>query len=257
MKHLFNTTNHLSKRQIQDYLNENLNPEERFQVENHLLDSPLAAAAVEGYEKMGFTEEDMLFLEKFKAETEAPAKAQTIVKQLEPRNNRFVLRRIAAAVALLLIPLSMFLFNSNPSMDELYQENFEAYTLNKDFRGEQNETTTSETLQKVLDQYQNSNYAASIPLFETYLSQVENSEMRLGAAVANLETGNYQKATNLLMAVRQNDERHFENATWYLILTKLKTEQKAEAIDLLEDLLKKNPKGYYTTKAKSLLKKLT
>ncbi len=261
MEHLFNHTPCLSPKEVASYLNGEMDAADRSRVENHLLDCDLCTTAVEGYAEVdGLNQADLSFLETYNKtldEKMEPKLDEAIVRTLEPRPTRFLFSRIAAAVLILMIPFSTYMYWSNTQSDRLYGQYFASMDVNNEFRGLEEMASLDTDLKNALDNYKQRQYEACIPQFEAYLERTpENSEAILYAGIASLETGYYQKADDFLTTVRINSERFFQDATWYLVLTKVKSSQKDEAVDLLEDLLKKNDAGFYAEKARALLKEL-
>lgn len=256
MKHLFNTTTCPTKEQLEGYLHGNDSQEARFRIENHLLDCELCSTAVEGYTAMGYTAEDAAFLNSFTADL-VKKKEEAIVKPLKSNRDRFLWRRIAAAVLVLAIPLSSYLYWQDTETDRLTQEYFEILAINSEFRGVENLEGIDADLNHAVANYKKKNFEASIPQFETYLErEPENVQAILYTGIACLESGQIQKADDLLTTVRINSERLFEDSTWYLVLAKIKADKTDDAIELLEELVKKNELGFYAEKAKKLLEEL-
>lgn len=253
MKHLFNTMNCLDKEQMEGYLKGTQSREERFRIENHLLDCELCSAAIEGFEQMGYLEEDADFLNTFHQELEAK-KGDATVRQLQPNRDRFLWRRIAAAVLVLMIPFSSYMYWNSQSTNRMTDGYFSNLEINDNFRGIDAIKGGDTDLDNAVASYKAKQYATSIPQFEAYLErQPEDAEAILYAGIACLESGQLQKADDYLTTVRINSERLFEDSTWYLVLAKIKSAKTAEAIQLLEELIKKNETGFYAEQARQLL----
>ncbi len=256
MKHLFNSTKCLSQEQLENYLNDNISREEQFRIENHLLDCELCAAAVEGFSQMSMQTEDLDFLKNFSSELEGkiPVQKEAIVRDLKPRRSAR-LRSIAAAAAMLLLPISIFLYQLNSDIS--VGIGTDDFIVSNDTRGIKESAAKDADLKNALDNFEEKYFEASVPQFEAYLERApEDAEAMLYAGIASLESELYQKADDLLTTVRINEERLFEDATWYLILTKIKVSKTAEAVNLLDELLKKNKEGFYAKEARNLLKKI-
>lgn len=249
MKDLFTTTQCLSSQQIQDYLAEKLDEDNRFAVENHLLDCELCSAAVEGFAASYDFEKDQnleQLAERFPY-SEAARAAQTQAL----RNSYRWLNRIAAAAAILLLPLAAWLYWNSQADDRLYLHYFESYQ--SDYLSVRGKADNAPPLLKqAMANYQQKEYLRSLPLFESYLEEIpENTIAIFHAGLASLEAGQTTKAIQYLEIVRINDNDYYEDASWYLALAYLKLDRKAEAQGILDDL-SKIPNGYYNQQVKDL-----
>jgi len=259
MKDIFTKHDCLSSQQVQDYLREDLRGEDLYNVENHIADCPLCSAAMDGFTENGFEKEDHNFLKEIEQHVKGHAEQkEAIVKPLRSRLG--MLNRIAAAVLVLFIPISMFLYwnNNTTSTDGLYTAYFEGINMNQANRSIE-ENQMNPLLKNTLHNYQNNNHEASIAGFEQYLeTNSENASIELLLGISYLEESYYEKAAKSFNTVRINSERNYEDATWYLALTHLKKEEISSAKDLLDELIQNDVKGngYYTEKAKELRVKL-
>lgn len=253
MKNLFSTTKCLSAQQIEDYLAEKLDPESRFEVENHLLDCELCSAAVDGFAESYDFEKDQT-LEQLA--NRFPKSEEAREAQLKPlRRNYRWLNRIAAAAAIIILPLAAWLYWNAQADDRLFYSYFESY--DSDYlavRGVAEEV--SPMLQQAMEVYQQKEYLRSIPLFEAYLTQVpENTIAAFHAGLASLEAGQASKAVQYLEIVRLNDADYYEDASWYLVLAYLQLDQREEARGTLDDLAKIS-NGYYDRQVRELRERL-
>lgn len=253
MKDLFTTTKCLSRQQIQDYLAGTLDEDRVFAVENHLLDCELCAAAVEGFAASYDFEKDQeldALAQRFPNETKARE------AQLQPlRRNYRWLNRIAAAAAVLLLPLAAWLYWNAQAEDRLFAQYFQSYQSDYlALRG--NEEEVPPLLQQAMSSYQQKEYLSSIPLFESYLEQApENTVAIFHAGIASLEAGQTTKAIQYLEIVRINDNDYYEDASWYLALAYLRLDRKTAVLNILNDL-DKIPNGYYRQQVKKLREEL-
>lgn len=107
IKAIFQVSGKVSPEEIKDYLNGKSSDEERFRLENQMLDDPLAADAVEGFSEFDGNMPDFNFddfLEKVNPVVKVPS-----AKVVQMPERKFTLRRIAAAVAFL-VAVSLGLF---------------------------------------------------------------------------------------------------------------------------------------------------
>ena len=259
MKDIFTKHDCLSSQQIKAYLTDDLKGKDLYVVENHIADCPLCSSAMDGFTEYGFEKEDEHNLKEIEMLVKGQVeKKEAIVKPLRSRLG--MLNRIAAAVLILFIPISMFLYwNNNASSTEgLYTSYFEGIDMNQTSR-EIKENQMNPLLKTTLDNYQNNNHEASIAGFEQYLERnAENPAVELLLGISYLEESYYEKAIKSFNTVRINSERNYEDATWYLALTHLKKEDTTTTKNLLDELIRNDAKGdaYYTKKAKELRAKL-
>ncbi len=253
MKELFTSTPCLSSQQLKDYIENRLDKAARLEVENHLLDCELCTAAVEGFsESYDFkVDRELEQLENLFDPAQKAKEAQ--IKPL--RNNYTWINRIAAAAAILLLPIAAWFYWSAQSNDRLFSQYFESYE--SDYLATRSaDQTTNPLLTKALEVYREKEYLHSIPLFESYLEQVpENTIAAFHTGLACLEAGQTSKAIQYLEIVRLNDEEYYEDASWYLALAYLELDQKEEALAVLNDLTKIS-NGYYQKEVELLIKQL-
>ena len=104
-------------------------------------------------------------------------------------------------------------------------------------RGEFNETQST-TLTAAQKFYNENDFESSARLYEEFLNEFpENANATFYAGISNLEIGKTYKAIDLLSTVRMNSPTHYEDATWYLILSNLKAE-KFEEVKILSTEIK-------------------
>ena len=253
MKDIFAKTQCLSADQIKAYLNGSLDEEARYEVENHLLDCELCSAAVQGFASHYHFEKDQQ-LEQLADKFEPP---NTVVEtEIRPLQRSYrLINRIAAAAAIILLPLAAFLYWNAQSDERLFSQYFQTY--DSDYlalRGEND--AVNPMLNRAMETYRQKDFLQSIPLFESYLETApENTVAVFHAGMACIEAGQYKKAVRYLELVRLNDSDYYEDASWYLALAHLQLKETAEAVAVLLDLSKlKN--GYYEKQVKALLPKL-
>lgn len=254
LKALFQTSENLKPEEIKRYLGDNSSPEERFRVENQLLDDPFAADAIEGFQQHTgampeFNYDD--FLKKVNPAAEPSAKVVNMPAR------RFQLRRIAAAVVLLVAAgLSFYFFSDNDQ--RLYSQFYEKYETSDAFinlRDDSSANVIEAELIAGLNAYDDEEYTLSIEKLEKYLQQnPESSDALFYGGLAHLEKGDFTGSVDYLMEARKVDPNYYREATWYAALACLKKNDLANAKELIQDLLKS--KGRYYEKAKMLNSKL-
>lgn len=244
----------LKLEQIQSYLGETLNEDDRFAVENHLLDCPLCSDAVEGFANSHNTGEVPMpdFLKKSIPEKTVPA----VVRQLPAR--RAWPMRIAASLLLLAIPISGYLYWQSNSMDRLIAANFTDATPSVIgvLRSGDASLVTDATLQNGLEDFQNKQYGNSFRAFTTMLErQPEHTVAAFYAGIAAAKIENWSAAEKYLQSTRINAPLYYDQATWHLAGVYLQQKKQKEAEALLMELVDKQDSNY-RDRAVSLLKKL-
>ena len=149
---------------------------------------------------------------------------------------------IAAGFALLIIAtLTLFNIIKNPSSEKLFAQYYEPFENQSSMalRGgdEKAESIESELLQRALSEYDKTNYAESIELFN---SIPDNSENKLSVWMykgnALLHEGQVDKAIIMFQNII-NENAGFEvHAKWYLSLCYIKNEDFQNAKPLLEEI---------------------
>jgi len=240
----------LSQEQLQAYLQEQVNPEEKHQIEHHLIDCPLCSSAMEGFNHQALDLEDQAILQLLKSNLTTD-KETTTMSNARNNNISFGINQIAATLLLMVIPLSLFMYWNHTTNERAFSRNYEALTYDKATRGS-NAVQAHPFFKNAMESYQNKHYEASLSQFEELFElEKENPEAMLYAGIAALEAGYLAKAENYLTTVRINEERNFDEATWYLALNALKREDVAETHYFLEELLQ-DTSGFYYKKAKEL-----
>jgi len=255
-KNIFNNRDCLTAKELQDYLQDKIEAKKLHDIECHLLDCPLCATAVEGFEEHSFTSQDEAIIQRLEAKINTEPVPEGNIKPLEKTTPKILtMNRIAAAILLLIIPVAGMLYWNNTSQDRMFSQNFETLTFDKTTRGA---TFANENplLKNAMESYNAGHYKASVSQFENYFElNEENAEAMLYAGIAALEANYHQKAEDFLSTVRINSERYYDEATWYLAMTALKRGENAETLSLLDELLD-DETGYYFQKATDLKKSL-
>ncbi|MFT5166930.1 MAG: hypothetical protein ACI8P3_002162 [Saprospiraceae bacterium] len=249
MKKVFQATQCLSREEINHYLKGDVQDDLRYKIENHLIDCPLCAEAVEGYGVSDDEAEDVFNEIYQKIDTRTSTTPGIRNNRLTPWN------RIAAGVLFLLTAGAAYLYyQSAPS-----KGNYQAYFQNEDntlaLRSIA-ENTFSPDLAEGIRLYQNKKFQGSLSFFEDYIQiNPESTAASYFAGLSALNIGAKENAFNLLSTVRMNDEQLYEEATWVLTGIYLDRGEVDNAKNFLQDLIKiKN--GFYVDRAKELLEKL-
>lgn len=248
--------NCLSETQIKNYQNQTLSNKERLEVEDHLLDCPFCADAVEGlsehydFEKDNSLEKlDRHFEEKLKQE-------EALIKPLNAPK-RFSINRIAAAILFLLVPLAGWMYWNSNADQNLYASYMpENASPSATMRSGEGISALEMPVVQVKKLFEEKRFEASLQASEAVLEQIPQHPLATYyAGLSALESGHSELARHYLSGLRINEPDFYEDATWYLALTEIKAGDKAAAKKLLEELMKK-PQGIYFEQVEELYGKL-
>ncbi len=242
----------LSMEAIKAYLSDQLDEQQRFEVENHLLDCPLCSDAVEGFANHYNFETNTELSSLTTKEAQHTTRAATGRKASLRRISYF--NRIAAAAVFLLMMAAGWMYWNNQQPERLYQAYHEPYANEALIATRSSaERPESKQLQKALSLQKAGDYQASIAKLRELLdAQPAHPLGSMMLGVAYLEEGQTEKAKELLMTVRINHELYYEEASWYLALAYLKDDQPSAARPILEELSRQEV-GLYRDRAISLL----
>lgn len=251
-KAIFDNSKCLNAQQIQHYLSESTNDEQRYQIENHLLDCPLCSEALEGFANHYNFEEDKQ-LEELKNRFGNQTNTEASIRALPKQSRLITLNRVAAAAMMLIIPIAGLLYWNASSGERLYQSYYDGFELEGgQLRGGNDAVKLDANYSKAIDFYNAKDYANSLTYFEQYLdNNQEDAKATFLAGMAYLEEGNYPNAIDYLSTARFNDEQYYEEASWYLALAYVKNDNKTDARIILDELLKIE-NGFYAKKATAL-----
>jgi len=254
MNKILNNTTCLKPEQIRDYLSEQLDEDQRFDVENHLIDCPLCTDAVEGFAN-NYNVDDLPELD-FLQTIEATTSSSTIVKKLPTRKNWVM--RIAASFLLLSIPIGGYLYWQSNATERIIAANF----MEKEnpvigaLRSGDNSLITNTSLQNGLEAYQNKQYDSSLKILTDVLNkEPENALANYYSGMSAAKLKNWQIAEKQLEITRINVPEYYDEATWQLIAVHLLQNKKPAAETLLYELIE-NDKSHYQKKALEILKKI-
>ncbi len=255
MDKLFQIQKCLSEEAIKKYLTNSLSDEDRFQVEDHLLDCPFCTDAAEGLEAhYDFEKNDSLDRLDTHFEKELK-KEEVLVKTLKPRS-RFSINQIAAAILLLLVPVAAWMYwNSNPDQ-KLYADFLpENTSLSTTVRsGEMQELEIPVRQAKKL--FEEKRYDAALEASQRVLENTPEQPLAIYyAGLSAMESGHAELARHYFSTLRINEAAFYEDATWYMILNEVKAGDKFAAKKLLEELMQL-PQGLYFDKANDLMERL-
>ena len=168
--------------------------------------------------------------------------------------NLGILKRLAAAVLILLIPAYFLL--KGPSDQRLYTAYFDApistyYSANRGTN-----TSGDQALENAFKLYESMLYEkASLAISELVESHPEKEDLVFYQGIALLETGDTEAAiSKLTQCLETTYNRVDQLAPWYLALAYIKIGDREAAKDLLNNLVRSD--SAKSDQAKQLLKKL-
>ena len=255
LQKMFQSSEPLSETEIKNYLQNKVSDEERFRVENTLLDSPLDADAVEGFEATNYDFSQRKPYGDFQSFMAKVESKQAKVVTMKPRQSMW--RRVAIAASfLLLAAFGGYLYNNMGGMsnDEMFAQHYAVYENDlPSFRGSvDDQITVMQTFEKAMEEYSNGNYAASLPFFEEYMTNEPDSHFAMFySGLAYLETQQPKKAVEVLEKAAAQDDNYQTKAQWFLILAHLKNGDKSLAQKQL-DVYMKNEAKFKKAEAEAL-----
>lgn len=257
MDKIFNNRACLQPQEITAYLKQSLSEEQRFAIENHLLDCPLCDAAVEGYAQAD-SELAQQHLEQIqaalpslkKAPPIAPAPSEAKLRSL-PRWRNWA---AAAAAVALLITARMVYSNQGPaSSADLFAQVYSPYE--SPFAGTRSGGEEGLPFTDGMIAYQDGNYELALQNFNTVLTNSPTESIaHLHAGMASLQLNKTTAAIKHLSTVRLNTPVLYGPASWYLALAHLKAEDLTNCKKVLQQILPEEKEHY--SKAQELLKQL-
>jgi len=234
---------------IERYLNDELNAEERKQMEQRMSVDPEFRRKLEVFRE---------FQQMYSEDTQS---FRTLLKEVneeyrqdrKPKNNYWL---IAASVSLIgLLAAAYFLFLSPASLpEELYAQNFSLPADNLTVRGDEDQ----QLLNEAMALYNDRQFDEALQRFDAWEAQHTDSiPVMFYSAVSHMAVGEMRPAIEQLKTImldRSADVSYSAASRWYLALAYLKVDQKEEARSLLRDL--DGGSSSYATKARNLLDQL-
>lgn len=251
MENIFQATQCLSSEEIKHYVKGEITGDLRFKIENHLLDCPLCAEAIEGLSQSE-AEIDPVMDDLFES---IDQRLQQGSSQSQTKQWWLTFNRIAASLVLVLVCGAAFLFFQHNQKHDAYQAYFQGQNENLATR-----SIGTEDFPKALEEgrlfFEKEEFERSSAFFESYLElNPESSIAAFYAGLSAVKTGALGKAESWFKTVRMNNENLYEVATWQLIGVYISQRNMDKAKGLLEDLVKAD-NGIYTEKAKQVLQSL-
>ena len=243
LRDIFQSSGSLSEEDIQHYLADDLEQNERFRVENTLLDSPLDQEAVEGYQEANYQFDQKKVVPDFQAFM-ANMDLDEGAKVVPIKRSRTLYRALAVAAGfLVLVFAANLIFNnlSSASDQELYASYYESFDSDlPNFRGDvDDQISVMQIFERAMEDYNKGDYEASIPFFEEYLANEPDSHFAMFySALAYLETNKTAKAIEMLEKAAVQNDNYKDKANWYLVMAYLKEGKRMKAQEVVKSYVK-------------------
>lgn len=240
MKSIFTTSDCLSLQQLQDYQNGRLSKAALRRVEEHLIDCALCDGALAGLEQSQNLHQD--------------------TKQIQSlrfgNKKAFPLSRIAAVLAIGFALLVAFWFRPQLSPESLFTS-FYVIPQPTDIQlRDTPQDAASKDIELALSAYQKGDFPSAITLLKQYQAAFpDDNQVYLWLGIAQLETGNEDKAIQLFHELRSKDLDYYEKGSWYLILAYLKKGETKLAEEVAKELQASKGRAFQE-KLPQLLKKI-
>jgi len=180
---------------------------------------------------------------------------QIITKESTLNNHNMKRFIMTAASVVLIAAISFFTLSNNsaPSMEDLYEANFDTYyNINGQVRGEAQEGN-SLTMQ-AFNAYDRGNFDLAALSFAELVKTDKSAENYLYMGLSNLEANNTEEAIKNLNATINNFDQFTAQASWYLAMAHLKNQDEHAAVSSLVGLTLEDSK--YKEQAEAILKEM-
>ncbi len=212
----------LSQSEISAYLEKSLSKQERFEVENHMLGCALCQDAMEGY-----------ILYPKELDHKALNKNDSIKTWLS----------IAAMLCMIIVGgFAVYKYKFANNSENVFAQYYQKPSWDNQTRG----NNISSSYKEAIQNYNLGFYQAAVLSFDSLLIQKEDdNQLRLYKGIAHLEMDEFEKAEEELSTVRINSDIFFEEASWYLALVHIKTDNIVEAEVFLNEIIKLENSFFY------------
>jgi predicted Zn-dependent protease len=227
MKSFFKERRCLSARELQRYARHELAPDQVHDVEAHLLDCPLCAAATEGYTEHSFSEADEAALEEL-GQMHFPVRRRPLP--------RVWMNRAAAILLILAGAYALWQYQAATRHQTVFAAFYEpvqpAY-LNLRGTVVSPGSSSKPELKTALQLYENEDFEASIVFLEQHLNAYpEDDQARLLMASALLGNWQPERAIHILHQL-ESDNVETEDLYWLLVLAHIQNDELDVASQLL------------------------
>ena len=209
------------------YLEDELSPDERSNFENQLSENQELALAFQNFKEVQAQLEN-----KFGLETERKAYKENLKmisdSHFSNKNTKVITLKpwmyMAAASVVLLLGIFLFNPSSNPNFDDYNQ--FEAAHFVE--RGDQ-----ADYLKQAENAYNSKDYQKAIPLFESLLKEKKTAEIQYFYGVSLLESNKIQESELVFNDLQSGNSIYKNKAIWGLALAKLKQKDYTSCKEIL------------------------
>jgi hypothetical protein len=259
IKEILQDTACLQEDEIKRYLAEKSPQDELRRVENHLLDCPFCTDALEGLEGYYSFETDKDLDRLHAALTDqvpaSKSEGETKIVAMQSRSRLFTLNRIAAAVLLLVLPVSAwFYINNNPANSGTRVPEFGTNEVVRSGGEVPDENAAARF--KVISLYEAEQYEAALAAAQTMLAvNLEDVKTTYYAGLSAYKADEYKLAAEYFMTVRLNSDTYYEEATWMEAQSYIGVKDTFNAILLLDGIAERK-EGYYYKDAVALRARL-
>lgn len=248
MNNFFDDRPCLTQSEIKNYLSDALTDEQRFSVENHLIDCPLCSDAVDGFREHSDMLEELT--EQLPAQVIAGGTTEPVERNIKAHSVNWF-RMAAVFAGLIIFTALIYQYFANSAGKRIFAG---AYNLlpppESQLRSVGDSSQTELPDEAMIDYGQHKFQEAAAAFEERLKAYPKDSQTYLYAGICYLELGNLNKASDYLMKARINSEQFYPEASWYLALTHIRMGANNEALKLLEEL--SSTENDYTQKAKEL-----
>jgi hypothetical protein len=262
---IFQSSPDPSEEVIEGYLRGELNAEERFVIENKMLDDPFFSDAIEGYADSNIDFSANTKIENFDdffQRMDVPKEA--VVRNIRPQRTRIYQLMAAASVVLLVAFGAFFLMNDTAkiSNEQLFAMNFEIAKMDiPQLRGDSATDISAEInplLQSAIDSYQKRDFKTSLESFNKYIVEVnpDNNFALFHAGICALEMNDLDIAFQNFTKLYVHKGEFYEEANWYLALTSIQRDDRNGARELLSTLLARTSNPELKSSAAQLMESL-
>jgi len=159
----------------------------------------------------------------------------------------------AAASILVLVTISFWLYNQNPSTEKLYASYFESYpnVIEPVVRNGNNQVVSTKT--KAFIAYESKDYSNAVIFFNDLIDGTDDDYALFYKAISLMHINKFDEASSILKSTNWSDTYN-SKALWYLALSELKQNHIDNCKDALNKLIVTG--NFNVSEAKELLKKL-
>jgi hypothetical protein len=237
---------------IDDYLLGSLSGEDQIAFEKELAISPQLRKEVKLCKEL----KESIYEDDIYALREKLSKAQGKFSKDKTNRRIQLFGIISAASVLLIFGVKIFMADSTPSYERLYQKHYEPYKIIGNSRGDSNINSTF-FFEEVVKLYTNGEYDQVVAKLGIDTNKYPNDlEASIMLSVAYLETSRAEKAEEVLNKISFNGDNilYDEVKQWYLALSILRQGRIQDAKNILEGI--SNERGHYSKQASSILHSL-